>query len=177
MAKAAARARTTTARAGRGRPRTPSSRPAATARPRPATATRRSAPRSAAPSVRGRRRPARRGLPLLWLLVVLGVVAAMAVGPLTNYLAATDRVTELTAQRTALEEEVAELEEDRARLDDPTELELLAREELGMVRPGEIPYVVITPDPVPTPEPPAPEAPADDPWYARLGELLTGWLR
>lgn len=40
-----------------------------------------------------------------------------------------------------LREKNAQLEADKARLQDPKQLEAVAREELGLVKPGEVPYV------------------------------------
>lgn len=81
----------------------------------------------------------------LFGLVVLIIV--MALGPLQSLDAATSRVDTLTDQRDELSARVEELEERERRLKDPEELELLAREELGLVKPGEIPFVVVTPEP------------------------------
>jgi hypothetical protein len=96
------------------------------------------------------------------------LLAAMAIGPAKSYAAAGDRVEQLTHSRVALQYEVDRLEERRLSLRDPQELEVLARERFGLVRPGEIPYIVIRPDgglddlPIALPEP------APVPWYRRL---------
>ena len=63
----------------------------------------------------------------------------------------------------------------RQRLDDPEELELLARSELGLVKPGEIPFVVVAPDDDSEQVRPPPadgDAGSDQPWYRRLGRAL-----
>lgn len=105
-----------------------------------------------------RRQPARkrgRGPPrllrgdrpyFLALLVLLALLTVMAVAPLQSFTAATARVDDLAARRDDLQARVDRLEAERERLEDPEELELLAREELGLVKPGEIPYVVVTPE-------------------------------
>lgn len=114
----------------------------------------------------------------VYVFVFLGVIAAlaaMAVGPLQSYTAAADRVDGLTDTRDALSEEVDRLEERRERLHDPEEIELMARSELGMVRPGEVPFVVVTPEPElgQVHPDPADEAPsADGRWYRRVGRWL-----
>ena len=111
------------------------------------------------------------------LLVTVVAVAAMAVGPLQRFTAAADRVAELEATRDALRSEVDRLEDRRARISDPEELELLARTELGLVKPGEVPYIVVTPDGDDAEQlrPTAPAAPSDEglPWYRRLGRALS----
>jgi cell division protein FtsB len=113
---------------------------------------------------------------LLALVVVVAAVAAMAVGPLQTYTGAADRVDALAATRDRLAEEVGKLEDRRDRLHDPEELEIIARQQLGLVKPGEIPFVVITPEPdLDHVGPDAGEEPApDDAWYRRLGRWLAG---
>jgi cell division protein FtsB len=64
--------------------------------------------------------------------------------------AAEDELATLRRENRALEERMR-------RLGDPEEIERLAREEYGLVRPGEEPYVVI-----PLPAPVRPRTPADD---------------
>jgi cell division protein FtsB len=112
---------------------------------------------------------------LLVLVVVL--VAGMGVGPLQRFTAAADRVSELQSTRDALREQVDRLEDRRARLSDPEELELIARSELGLVKPGEIPFIVASPDDPGTeqvrPEPPESPAAEGGPWYRRLGRALS----
>ncbi len=60
------------------------------------------------------------------------------------------QVAELEYQRAALLEENRRLREEIRRLYDPAYIERVAREELGLVRPGEI-AVVLVPEPTPTP--------------------------
>lgn len=135
-------------------------------------------PAKRAPARRdGRLRRAARGdrpyaVALFGLLVVIG---AMALGPLQNYTAAADRVESLERTRDQLREEVDDLEEQRSRLHDPEEIETRARTQLNLVRPGEIPFVVVTPEdaePRVGPEPPPEGSGADTPWYRRLGRWL-----
>lgn len=104
------------------------------------------------------------------LVVLLGV---MMLGPLESLSAAADRVDALQTERDRRVAEVAELERRRAALQQPEQVELRARRELGMVEPGEIPFVVVTPEPAEAPPAPAPP-PAADPWYERLWQAATG---
>lgn len=110
------------------------------------------------------------------LVVLVVVVATMALGPLQNYTAAADRLEELTSTRDQLAEQVDQLEDRREQLSDPEELELIARSELGLVKPGEVPFVVVSPDgdgrEQVRPEPVRPEPAEDGPWYRRLGRSL-----
>ncbi len=59
-------------------------------------------------------------------------------------------IAELEYQRAALLEENRRLREEVRRLYDPAYIERVAREELGLVRPGEL-AVVLVPRPTPTP--------------------------
>ena len=99
-----------------------------------------------------RGRVGRDRLYLLGIVAVVVLLGVLAVGPYADYTASQDRLGELTAQRDQLTGAVEELESEAARLEDPATLEEAAREDLGMVRPGEIPFIVVNP---PT-EPPAP---------------------
>lgn len=85
------------------------------------------------------------------LLVAMTVLALVAIGPAREYLGERARVTELQRKAAQLEVENADL---RAQIDElyqPTELERLARECLGMVRPGEIALVIVPKDGKPRP--------------------------
>lgn len=116
--------------------------------------------------------------PYVFALVgVVALVVGMALGPLQVFTAAADRVDELEDQRERLREEVDALEDRERELTDPEEIELLARSELGLVQPGEIPYVVVTPEDD-TPHigrdrdaSTAGES-SEAPWWRRLGRWL-----
>lgn len=108
----------------------------------------------------------------LFGLVVLLVV--MALGPLQSLEAATSRLDTLTGQRDELQDRVEDLEERERRLQDPEELELLAREELGLVKPGEIPFVVVTPEPeIAKPTEPGGAQEDDRTFWQRLRDAVT----
>lgn len=114
----------------------------------------------------------------LYVLLLLGLVAiaiGMALGPLQVFTAAADRVDRLEEERDRLDGEVEELEDRQDRLQDPSEIERLARSELGLVRPGEIPFVVVVPEDADG-EPGAAEDDADLPWYRRIGRWLSDRL-
>jgi hypothetical protein len=91
------------------------------------------------------------------LFVLIAVLAIMLVAPARSLTAAAD------------------LERRRQQLRDPEEIELLAREQLGMVRPGEIPYVVTSPQGDGERlelDGRATLASDSVPWYRRLGEAF-----
>ena len=74
---------------------------------------------------------------LVAILLVLGISAA---GPVRNYLAQRAEIGQLEQRIDTLERERSQLERELERIRDPEELEKLARECLGMVRPGEIAF-------------------------------------
>lgn len=110
---------------------------------------------------------------MLAILLLLGVMAS---GPYADYTAARGRVETLSGDQAQLLEAVEALETERARLEDPAALEEEARSELGLSRPGEIPYIVVNP---PTPEPvaaPEPEPTEEPSLIDRVVGVVTGWL-
>lgn len=112
---------------------------------------------------------------LLGLLVLVLLLAVMAAGPLERYAAAADRVDALVEERDFLEQEVGALEERARELEDPEEVELLARSELGLVLPGDDAYVIVGPSPSPAPQDHSPDG--DVEWYRRLGRALSELVR
>lgn len=85
------------------------------------------------------------------LVLVVSALLLYLVVPLRSYLAQRDRLAQLEEQARALERQNSELEEEIRRLYDPEYLERIARECLGMVRPGEIAFVVVPKSGVATP--------------------------
>ncbi|MDX1448037.1 MAG: septum formation initiator family protein [Acidimicrobiia bacterium] len=85
--------------------------------------------------------------PVLFLVTVAALVVAVAVTtnalPLRQIVDQRQEVAEAQATLDALERENAILAEQVDALQTPTEIERLAREKLGYVRPGEAAYVVI----------------------------------
>ena len=78
-----------------------------------------------------------RAVVLAAVLLVLGISAA---GPVRNFLAQRAEIDRLEERISRLERERTQLEVELERIRDPDELERLARECLGMVRPGEIAF-------------------------------------
>lgn len=109
---------------------------------------------------------------LLLGAIVLGV--ALLAAPLENYVVARQRVAVLDQQALALDAENQRLERRLDDLDDHVTVELLARSQQGLVRSGEVPYVLIAPE-VDVPrilDAPQPVASEDD-----LFDRLLAWLR
>ena len=115
--------------------------------------------------------------------LVLGMllVTTLALGllvlapPFEDFRAAQQRVEMLEQQAVALEGENQRLEARIEDLDDPVTLELLAREQQGLVRPGDVPYVLTAPE-VDAPrilDVPAPPQAAEDDVFDRI----LAWIR
>ena len=75
-------------------------------------------------------------------VVVIGLLLYMVV-PLKSYMAQRSHLQRLGHQEQVLEQQNAALRAQVAELHDPAYLERIARQCLGMVRPGEIAFVVV----------------------------------
>ena len=120
-----------------------------------------------------------------WLLAVVAAVAlagAFSTGytPLRQIRDQNQEIGEARARLAELEAANSRLEAKRTALQNPGEIERLAREDLGYVRPGETAYVVIDPGttvPPTMPEtttPPATEAIGVPGWLRGIWNFLTG---
>lgn len=89
----------------------------------------------------------RRVLPSQRVLVgvlLLGVLFS-SVYPMRRYIAVRDNLERLRSQEAAVDRQAVELARERDLLTTDAEVERLARERLGYVRPGEVPFVVADP--------------------------------
>jgi cell division protein FtsL len=115
---------------------------------------------------------------LLAVAALVGaVVAAAGIFPFRQILAQERAVDLAEAQLAAIQAENERLEQEIEALQTPQEIERLAREQFGLVRPGEIGYVVVVPpDPTPTTLPPEPtlDRPEEQPWWRDVWDFLTG---
>lgn len=94
----------------------------------------------------GRRFPdAGRWAQVVALLLLLGLLAAMAIGPVKQLLEQKNRISAVATQLEQLEENNAALQDRIDRLKDPDYIEQQARAQAGLVRPGEIPFLVMPP--------------------------------
>jgi cell division protein FtsB len=75
------------------------------------------------------------------LFITLGLLVLLALVPARALLAQRATMADLERRAAELEQRNAELRQEISRLNDPAELERLARECLGMVGPGEIALV------------------------------------
>jgi cell division protein FtsB len=113
------------------------------------------------------------------IVAVLVAVVATAAGifPFRQIIADRRSVALAQEKLLALRAENARLENQVAALQGDTEVERLAREQFGLVRPGEVAYVVVSPEgeQVVTPEPePTLAGTEGRPWWRSLWDFLTG---
>ncbi|MFN2587461.1 MAG: septum formation initiator family protein [Actinomycetota bacterium] len=82
---------------------------------------------------------------LVVFLLVIGLLAAMAIEPTLELIQQNERIARMKAELAEIEETNERLERRIVRLDDPDFLEQKAREQIGLVRPGETAYLVVPP--------------------------------
>lgn len=108
----------------------------------------------------------------LGLLLALGVVIG---GAYWDGYQLRREVAERAREREALLQQNAQLREEIRLLHTPEYIERIAREQLGLVRPGEIAIMLVQPTPARIAPSAAEEKPADAPWWSRL--LRRWWSR
>ncbi len=79
-------------------------------------------------------------------LTATGLSLVIVSGPIQTWMEQRDLVEQREAVVALLEKENAALAERVADLNDPATIEQEAREQQGMIRPGEVPYVIVPPD-------------------------------
>jgi cell division protein DivIC len=79
------------------------------------------------------------------IVLVLGLIGAMAIEPTRQLLAQRERIAGMETDLHRLQESNTQLEDHIRRLEDLDYLEHLAREQVGLVRPGETAIVVMPP--------------------------------
>lgn len=110
------------------------------------------------------------------LAAVICVLTLTIAGPVRTYFAQRTEMNQLMASEAALREQISELEQQKAKLADPAYIAAQARERLGFVMPGDIPYQVQLPPSATNPE--APEAlpgtsaVPEGPWYSTLWKTI-----
>lgn len=119
------------------------------------------------------RRPGAAAATFLFLL--MGAAFLTQVVPYRQIIETQRQVATARAELEALETHNAELQADVSALQTEAEIERLAREKLGYVRPGEKAYVVLDPPGTEDLEPadPAPP-PAEKTWVEKVWEFITG---
>ncbi|OBF20413.1 septation inhibitor protein [Mycobacterium kubicae] len=109
------------------------------------------------------------------LAAVICVLTLTIAGPVRTYFAQRTEMEQLTATESALRKQIADLEQRKGQLGDPAYIAAQARERLGFVKPGDIPFQVQLPPSAATPTQPGTEsaAPAkNEPWYTSLWHTI-----
>ncbi|MGB0970211.1 MAG: FtsB family cell division protein, partial [Mycobacterium sp.] len=109
------------------------------------------------------------------LAAVVCVLTLTIAGPVRTYFGQRTEMMQIKASEAQLREQIAELEQQKDRLADPVFIAAQARERLGFVMPGEIPYRVQLPPGSAVPGAPSGvPLPADnsDPWYTALWHTI-----
>lgn len=109
------------------------------------------------------------------LAAVVCVLTLTIAGPVRTYFAQRTEMKQLAASEAALRQQIADLESQKAKLADPVYIAAQARERLGFVMPGDIPYQVQLPPGAAVPPGAAPQIEAvrsSDPWYTSLWHTI-----
>lgn len=109
------------------------------------------------------------------LAVVVCVLTLTIAGPVRTYFAQRAEMNQLKAAETQLRSQIEDLEQQKVKLADPVFIAAQARERLGFVMPGDIPYQVQLPPSAAQPAAPgAAETPvkSNDPWYTALWHTI-----
>lgn len=111
------------------------------------------------------------------IATVLGVLILSALYPLRQYASQDEHVGSMVAQVRSMDRKIADLRREQKALSSDDEVERIAREELGMVRPGEVAFAVVGSQ---APESSAHVAPkvapapkSGDPWYTRWWDAVS----
>ena len=109
------------------------------------------------------------------LAAVICVLTLTIAGPVRTYFAQRTEMKQLAASEAALRRQITELEQQKIKLGDPAYIAAQARERLGFVMPGEVPYQVQLPPSAAVPGEPgsgAPTGASGDPWYTSLWHTI-----
>ena len=109
------------------------------------------------------------------LAAVVCVLTLTIAGPVRTYFAQRTEMEQLAASEAALRHQIADLEQQKGKLNDPAYIAAQARERLGFVKPGDIPFQVQLPPGAATAASPGGDAtkPANnDPWYTSLWHTI-----
>lgn len=110
------------------------------------------------------------------LAAVICVLTLTIAGPVRTYFSQRAEMRQLAEAEAQLRTQISDLEQQKVKLADPVFIASQARERLGFVMPGEIPYQVQLPnragvDAAPDAAPTGP--PAGQPWYTSLWKTIS----
>ena len=109
------------------------------------------------------------------LAAVVCVLTLTIAGPVRTYFGQRTEMKQLKATEAQLRTQITDLEEQKVKLGDPVFIAAQARERLGFVMPGDIPYQVQLPAGAAVPGGPGGEPAAkhsDQPWYTSLWHTI-----
>jgi cell division protein FtsB len=109
------------------------------------------------------------------LAAVICVLTLTIAGPVRTYFAQRTEMKQLEATEAQLRAQIADLEQQKDKLGDPVFVAAQARERLGFVMPGDIPYQVQLPENSALPGTPGADVPVknpDEPWYTSLWHTI-----
>jgi cell division protein FtsB len=110
------------------------------------------------------------------LAVVVCVLTLTIAGPVRTYFAQRTEMKQLSDAQGQLRSQISDLEQQKLKLGDPVYIAAQARERLGFVMPGDIPYQVQLPPgaaPVEVPGAAPATAPSGQPWYTSLWHTIS----
>lgn len=105
------------------------------------------------------------------LAAVVCVLTLTIAGPVRTYFGQRTEMKQLVDAEAQLRSQIADLEQQKVKLGDPVFIAAQARERLGFVMPGDIPYQVQLPvgaTPGAVPGVAVPRVPSGQPWYTSL---------
>ena len=109
------------------------------------------------------------------LAAVVCVLTLTIAGPVRTYFAQRTEMNQLAATEAALRAQIADLEGQKVKLGDPVYIAAQARERIGFVMPGDIPYQVQLPPGAVVSTGPGEQpasAASNDPWYTALWKTI-----
>ncbi|MDT5190025.1 MAG: hypothetical protein QOI28_2276 [Mycobacterium sp.] len=109
------------------------------------------------------------------LAAVICVLTLTIAGPVRTYFAQRTEMKQLQVAQAQLRSQIDDLEQQKVKLGDPVYIAAQARERLGFVMPGEIPYQVQLPatgEPEALPGTNAAAPPSGQPWYTSLWHTI-----
>ena len=109
------------------------------------------------------------------LAVVVCVLTLTIAGPVRTYFAQRTEMNQLAATEAALRQQITDLQQRKDKLADPAYIAAQARERLGFVKPGDIPFQVQLPATAtvsPQPGADAAKPAGSGPWYTSLWHTI-----
>jgi cell division protein DivIC len=110
------------------------------------------------------------------LAAVMCVLTLTLAGPVRTFFAQHAEMKQQSQLEATLRGQIADLQQQKANMDDPAHIRAQARERLGFVMPGEIPYQVQLPGVAEEPGEAGVEqgelGPSGDPWYTALWHTI-----